>query len=322
MRRPVRSWRSAEMTKTSCEEVEGTRHRAPKDAQDLHDWVRHYTGLRIPTLPVCAGHTAPFAMFSRQVLERPSLSLWHGPRGSGKSFLSALDTHLCSRFNARHETRILGGSRAQSEQIYNALVEAVVDGRGDFGSDAAAIKRLLRTEATYANRSRVAILAASPTSVRGPHVPSLKLDEVDEIDPDIRESALGMAMEIRGQRASVLMTSTWHRLGGPMSSLVERGRAGEFPVFTYCVFEVLERCPESRSGKGLEACPACPLMPWCHEDRDADPWGRPKAKRSRGHYAIDSLIQKVRGVSDRVFASDYLCRGPRAQGIWFTQFDV
>jgi hypothetical protein len=46
------------------------------------------------------------------------------------------------------------------------------------------------------------------------------VDLVDEIDPDIRESALGMAMELRGCRSSVLMTSTWHWLGGPMSSLL------------------------------------------------------------------------------------------------------
>lgn len=106
-----------------------------------------------------------------------------------------------------------------------------------------------------------------------------------------------------------------------MSSLVERGRSGEFPLFTYCVFEVLERCPDSRSGVNLEKCPECPLLPWCHEDRDLDPRGRPKAKRSRGHYAIDALIQKLKGVSDRVFASDYLCQGPRAQGAWFANYD-
>ena len=203
-------------------------------------------------------------MFARQVLERPSLCLWHGPRGSGKSFLSALDTHLCSRFNPRHETRILGGSKAQSEQIYRALIEAVVDGRGDYGSDAATITRLLKTEATYANGSRVAILAASPTSVRGPHVPSLKLDEVDEIDPDIRESALGMAMEIRGQRASVLMTSTWHRLGGPMSTLIERGHAGEFPVVNLLHLRgpgALPRVAQRREPGELPGLPALALVP-------------------------------------------------------------
>jgi hypothetical protein len=60
----------------------------------------------------------------------------------------------------------------------------------------------------YHNGSLVSILAASATSVRGPHVSSPKLDEVDGIDPDIRESAMGMAMEMRGYPSSVLMTST------------------------------------------------------------------------------------------------------------------
>jgi hypothetical protein len=301
--------------------IDAARDRSPASTTALRDWVKRFTGVSIPTQAVCAGHCSPFEMFARQVLERPSLVLWHGPRGSGKSFLSAIDTHLCSRFNERHETRILGGSRAQSEQIYKALKEAIIDGRGTYGSDAKSIAKLNKGEGVYNNGSRVSILAASPTSVRGPHVPSLKLDEVDEIDSDIRESAMGMAMEIRGSRASVLMTSTWHRLGGPMSSLVERGRAGEFPLYTYCIFEVLERCPEERSGANLENCPKCPLVAWCHEDRDSDPKGRPKAKRSRGHYAIDSLIQKVKAVSGRVFASDYLSRGPKAQGVWFTQYD-
>ena len=82
-----------------------------------------------------------------------------------------------------------------------------------------------------------------------------------------------------------------------------------------------ERCPTERSGANLENCPSCPLLAWCHEDRDADPRGRPKAKRSRGHYAIDALIQKVKAVSPRVFASDYLCQGPRAEGVWFTEYD-
>jgi hypothetical protein len=263
----------------------------------------------------------PFELLAEQILERPSLALWHGPRGAGKSFLSAIDTHFASRFSPRHGTRILGGSKSQSQQVYNALREAVVEGGGPLGADAESIAKLGKEEAVYANGSRVAILAASPTSVRGPHVPSLKLDEVDEIPPDIRESALGMAMEIRGQRSSVLMTSTWHRVGGPMSDLIERGRAGAFPVRSFCAFEVLERCPDERSGRYLERCPECAIVRWCHADRDQHPSGLPKAKRSDGHYAIDSLIQKARLLSPRVFESDYLCLGPRADGAWFTRFD-
>jgi hypothetical protein len=106
-----------------------------------------------------------------------------------------------------------------------------------------------------------------------------------------------------------------------MADLIDRGKAGAFPVDTYCVFEVLERCPDSRSGVDLENCDRCPVVRWCHSDRETHPRGLPKAKRSSGHYTIDSLIQKVNAVSARVFESDYLCLRPKASGVWFTTFD-
>jgi hypothetical protein len=230
--------------------------------------------------------------------------------------LSALATWIDSLRYDGHSTKILGGSLAQSSQIYHALreFERRQPGRSP-------LTAFTKRTATFCTGSEVSILAASPTSVRGPHVATLRLDEVDEIDAEIRDAAVGMCLGVRGVPASISMTSTWHRLGGPMSELIERGRAGEFPVHTLCVFDVLEPCPPERSGENLERCGACPLMIWCHEDRDRDPMGRPKAKRSRGHYPIDSLIQKVKAVSRRVFESDYLCLGPRADGVWFGSFD-
>lgn len=285
----------------------------PKKEAGLRRLLSDYAHIVIPRQPVCAGHQAPWEFFQKAILERPPLMLVLGPRGGGKSFLSALETHLVSRLVPGHSTRFLGGSLAQSQQAYAAISGLA---RSDSG-----IERLSQTAIRYANGSEIRMLAASPTSVRGPHVPSLKLDEVDEIDPECRDAALGMCMNQRGMNASVLMTSTWHRVGGPMAALMERARAGEFPLVTFCVFEVLERCPEERSGPNLEKCGECPLMKWCHEGRDRDPLGRPKAKRSNGHYGIDALIQKTRAVSVKVFESDYLCKGPKADGQWFAGFD-
>ena len=54
-----------------------------------------------PGRPVCRGHTPPWEYFSKLIEDRPSLALVLGPRGGGKSFLSALDTHLTSRWNPR-----------------------------------------------------------------------------------------------------------------------------------------------------------------------------------------------------------------------------
>lgn len=219
------------------------------------------------------------------------------------------------------QTRILGGSLAQSGQIYQGLTEGIREGRGPLGSDAEAFQHLGIQVARYRNGSHVAMLAASSTSVLGPHGASLKLDEVDEIKPDIREQAAGTCKETRGVRGSILMTSTWHRVAGPMAELLARGQDGAFPCYTYCVFEVLERCPDERSGPDLENCPSCPLVKWCHSDRDSHLSGLPKAKRSNGHYTIDSLIQKVQFLSQRVFESDYLCLRPKVAGTWFTTFD-
>lgn len=288
-------------------------------------WLHKTTGIEIEIASeaVCPGHTAPWTIFRTILKKRPSLALVLGGRGTGKTYLSALDTHLTSLEHPGHGTRVLGGSLAQSAQIYRALREFA--GQWPEEKEPSPIKSLRKGEATYDNGSEVAVLAASSTSVRGPHVPSLKLDEVDEIPEEHFEAAMGMCMNRRGPRgrrgprASAVMTSTWHRHGGLMSRLVERAEAGEFPLYTMCIFEVLERCPSRRSGKDLEKCPACPLFKYCH---DVPEGVAPKAKRSNGHYSIDALIQKLKTTSTRTFEADYLCRGPKADGVWFPGFSA
>lgn len=271
--------------------------------------------VKLPTESVCVGHTAPGHILDAWIFERPDVSVLHGPRGGGKSFLRAWATHFVSMQHSAHGTRILGGALAQSKQVYNALRSFERTGVGNN-----VFRTFNKQEAVYTNDSVVSILAASTTSVRGPHVPDLCLDEVDEIAPEIRDAALGMCMEINGVSPSVSLLSTWHRIAGPMEELINKGRSGLFPVWTYCVFDVLERCPTSRSGKNLEKCPDCPLVQWCHSGCETF-GGIPKAKRSNGHYSIASLIQKVKSVSLRVFESDYLCLRPLSDGIWFTKFD-
>src|SRR5436305_385356 len=102
------------------------RDSAPHSPRALRNWVYAYTGVRVADRAVCPGHQSAWDCFTAVHLGRPSLALVLGSRGAGKSFLSALDTHLTSRWRTRHGTRILGGSRSQSEQVYRALREAVV----------------------------------------------------------------------------------------------------------------------------------------------------------------------------------------------------
>jgi hypothetical protein len=304
---------------------DGVREVHPTTKDHLWAWVYAYTGVKLARNGVCKGHDAPMDAMACMHLQRPPEMLTLASRGSGKSFASAIDSHMNSRFYPNHQTLILGGAKSQALQVLNGFKEAIFSGAGPGGNDRAAISQLNVEKVEYRNGSEVKILACSETSVRGPHVPSLKLDEVDEIDPELREAAYGMVMEkSKGVPPTISMTSTWHNVGGPMGALLERALAmnadkpGSYPLFRFCLFDVLERCPESISGKNLEYCPACPLMRYCHEDMD-ESGGVPKAKRSDGHYTIQSAIQKM-ALSTRVFEADYLCRGPRPDGIWFSEF--
>lgn len=227
------------------------------------------------------------------------------------SAIRGFATKVNSERRSNFQSAILAGSLAQSEQIYNAIR---MYHRAH--PDLSTIKTLNKTKAEFINGSEVSILAASSKQVRGPHVQDVCFDEIDEMDPEVRESASPMAMALNGVPASIAMTSTWHRVSGPMSQLVKT-----LPTSTFCVFEVLETCTEERSGPALENCPLCPIVQWCHSDRHQDPLRRPKAKRSNGHYAIDSLIAQSQMLSPRAFESDMLCGEPRAAGMWFKDFD-
>lgn len=316
------------------------RHVPPATKGDLWSSCYLYHGVRIATRCVCPEHRPPFEAFAAMVLAPPPMMLVLGPRGGGKSFLSALATHISSRHERRLGTKVLGGSLAQSAQTRGAIEEAVLDGRGPYGwNDADQIASLAATAVRYRNGSLVQMLPASPKAVRGPHVPRLRLDEIDEMDPAIRESAVGMAVEraVKGWdergfygetgatiATSITQTSTWHNPDGPMGALIEEAKAkdaerpGSFPFYSFCAFDVLERCPESISGPNLEFCPACPLVRWCHDVPDGGP---PRAKRGNGHYTVRSLQQKAEGVSLRAFEADFLCRGPKVEGTYFPSFD-
>jgi hypothetical protein len=290
------------------------------DRDRLHTWLRLFVGIDLAREPVCAGHSAPFDAFSDIYFDKPESSVILGPRGGGKSLMSALQTHLECRFRPRYGARIMGGSEQQSRQIYDAINNLIVQGHGPNGSDGDQIESLLSKSAIYKNGSTVAMLAASMRSARGPHVPRVCLDEIDEIKKDIFESAVGMAQEDTrlGHPTQVVMTSTWHHANGLMAAQLAQARSGAFPVYEFCVFEVLERCPEDRSGPRLEKCPECPIQKWCHEDIEV--FRKPKAKRSNGHYSISSFIQKALILGDGAIQADYLCRGPRHESLWFRSF--
>ena len=169
---------------------------APSESSlSICDRLVRSLGISIPNQRVCSSHSSQAEIFYNVFLERPPIALIHGSRGAGKSYLSALETHVSSLRYHRLQTRILGGSQAQSKQIHEAMKE--ISDRCSQGENRirmlseesasysngsrVSIEVANATRTRYSNRSEVSILSASSLSVRGPHVQSLRLDEVDEI---------------------------------------------------------------------------------------------------------------------------------------------
>lgn len=208
---------------------------------ELHAAVKAVFGIDIPRVKVCDDHVAPFTAFKHAFFaEEPNVALWYGARGTGKSYMLALlglaktTFHMCS-------TTILGGSIHQSNNVYNHMAAMMRSPN----APTPLVKTFTKTVLEFTNHTTVVPLSASPTSVRGPHPTLHLLDEIDEMDWDIYVSSLGQALKQPNALGVVMdeyvvKSSTWQRVDGTFSKVLEEHRDKGLPVFTWCWREMLK----------------------------------------------------------------------------------
>lgn len=290
----------------------------------LHDWLNLFLGVRVPRVPICAGHCAPFDYLRRAYFE-PAVDLvvW-APRGGGKTRLAAAATLLDLLHKPGCAVRILGGSLTQSLRMWEHLlpdIERVAE-RELFGRAGAARRLHLR------NGSSAAVLTQSQRAVRGLRVQKLRCDEVEMFDPDIWEAAQLVTRSIEDQTqrpangaakkkrpkdaaqpisGAIEAISTLHKPYGLMQRIVDQAQARRTPVLRWCILEVLSRCPAERD------CAACPLWDDCK--------GVAKT-RCDGFVSIDDAIGFKQRVSRETWDAEMLCLRPSTRGCVFPRFDV
>ena len=211
--------------------------RLPQDADELYELVTALWGVVIPRHKVCPEHVAPFDVFAEAYFNDgpETIALWHGSRGlSGKSFMLAI-LGLTKAFLLGSDVNLLGGSLAQSTNIHEHMRMAM--------ESAAAPKYMIDTEAQYliklSNGARIRPLTASQKTVRGPHPPFLLLDEIDEMDIDILDAALGQPMPQRNYLGEIIrpytvLCSTWQNPEGTFTEVRRRFEERGLPIKTWC----------------------------------------------------------------------------------------
>jgi hypothetical protein len=197
---------------------------------NLAVFVKLAFGVTVPNTQVCPNHTTPWRAFCDAFFARSSVAVWHAARGfGGKSHLLALLAAVESVL-LKAGVSVLGGSGEQSARVLDHM-------RDLWGYRNAPRHHLLgdpAREMRMAGGNVVRALMASSASVRGPHPQRLRLDEVDEMDLEIFDAAMGQPMSKPGVPTQVVASSTHHYADGTMTEVLRRAADKGWPVHRWC----------------------------------------------------------------------------------------
>jgi len=212
----------------------------PLQSEDeLRAFVELAWGVTIPDTQICENHTTPWRAFADAYFARSPVTVWKASRGfGGKSYLLAL-LGLTEAVTLKADVNILGGSGEQSANVLEYVQ--------DFWDYESAPLKLLASDVKRETRlewgNTIKALMASQRSVRGPHRPRLRLDEVDEMRLDIFDAAMGQTMAVVGDGgqieipAQTVVSSTHQNADGTMTEVLKRAGLRGWPVCQWCYKE-------------------------------------------------------------------------------------
>jgi len=209
--------------------------RPPHGDDELYQVVQSFWGVTIPRGKYCPHHQPPFDAFATAFFAREPQVLCLGSRGlSGKSqLMSVLGITMGVIWGT--DVNIVGGSENQSQNVLEHIRRA--------WESPGAPRQMIKSDAVQkmvlTNNAIIRPLTASQKAVRGPHPPRLLLDEIDEMDYEIMESAKGQPMPQPNHVGAkipqqTMMASTLQYADGTMMKEMNRFREEGLPMYEWC----------------------------------------------------------------------------------------
>lgn len=266
------------------------------DEDDLAFYLEMFLGLRIPNHKFCANHTSQFKFLCDVVFDRVSFALAFGSRGSGKTMDFALIHHLSALFKGVPVKLVMAASTLdQTENGYTYF-------KGFLESDPVLHEQLsaepIKARTSFKNGSMMQVAAGTMKGLNGPHPNIFSCDEVELLDLSTIEQGLSMSISGPGVKAVDLLGSTRKRSNGTMNTLLEEQEQRNLSVYSFCIWETLERCTRE-----------------CHNDPkwgDCIAWEKCKGKAHdcKGWYPIPDFIQKTATLSKTMFSTEWENNSP------------
>jgi len=278
----------------------------------LAGFLKEYLDIKIPDKKICPDHSSPFSFVADVFFGRVVDAIVWACRSGGKSFNEALLTFLDSHFHEKCDTMVLAGSFYQGKQVYGATLDLwdQPDWKGFLVGDPT------KSETLLLNGSGYEVLTASQKSVRGPHPQRLKLDEIDELAPDLYDAALSQPLSKHGVQASTIMTSTMHRVYGLMQTIIEDRHRMGLELYKWCWLEVVERCNDACENVGNEESrwfgKQCNLREDCQ--------GR--AHDAVGYYPVDDVRGMCARLDTETWKSEWGVVRPSAKDMVYNPEDL
>lgn len=204
---------------------------------ELRLYVKHAFGIIVPDKQICDDHVSPWRAFADAYFARYPVSVWKASRGfGGKTFTLAL-LGLTEATTLKADVNVLGGSGEQSERVLEHT-------QTFWGHDNAPRQLLASDPSQRITRlvwgNKIRALLASQKSVRGPHPQRLRMDEIDEMELDILDAAMGQPM--RGATditPQTVLSSTHQYADGTMTEILRRAGEKGWNYQEWCYRETL-----------------------------------------------------------------------------------
>lgn len=263
------------------------------DEDDLWWYIDEFLGFKIPRIPCCEGHTAPFDMVRDMFFEKLDSVIGFGSRGSGKTLSVAILNHLDSVMKKPCDITVAAAARDQTLKGYRYFVHTFAD---PLLKPLCPVPLQIRSEVFNPYRSGansiVQVISGTMRGLNGPHPIKCRLDEVELLEFPLIQEALSMSISAPHTKAQDLMTSTRKSASGTFQRLLDEAPARGIKVLKWCVLDVLEQC--KRQCKADPVYGDCPAYSFTTIQGREELLCGGKAHDSHGYMQIADFIRKVR----------------------------
>ncbi|MBW8001744.1 MAG: hypothetical protein FVQ80_06940 [Planctomycetes bacterium] len=281
-----------------------------EDRAVLYWYITEFLNLNIPRQRTCElfnpdkheadyPHCSPFDLVADMFFEEVRNVIVFANRTGGKTTNVAVLNHLDMAFKGGCEVASAGAIKEQANKVYKYFL-----GFHKNSTLSSLYERIpTKSKTIYTNHSEQEVITGTVTGLNSPHPQKVRLDEVELIEWDVIQEAHSMSMSKEGITGQNLFLSTRKYDSGTFQRLLEEADDTGMVVYSWCIWEILEKCTFDCKEKTEDECPV---------------WGKPVVCRGMAHsctgyYKIEDFIDKVRMLNKDVLDAQWFNKKPSTE---------